>query len=235
MYYLELIERFWLFNQGARLGSSAIALYLYLLKMGKDNNSYNFKVSDVVLSKELGLTRQTVKATKERLRDLELIHFQTKNGIPCSYRLILNYSLEVFEKEKKNAQTVVPQTFQRSNDDEDVLVGSDEVESTPGNIDEISNASSPQLSNKSTTIPHLKEFLAYAQMLETYHPELDVLIEDKYQSWKDHGWKNASGRSITNWRSSLKSTLPFLKNSDNDGQLSLETIPDIKRPKPTFG
>jgi len=93
MYYLELIERFWILNQKAKPGATAIALYLYLLKTAKSSDSYDFQVSDVVLSKELGLTRQTVKATKERLRDLGLIQFKTRNGVSGSYRLLLNYSL----------------------------------------------------------------------------------------------------------------------------------------------
>ncbi|MET2743972.1 hypothetical protein ABXT13_13290, partial [Staphylococcus caprae] len=60
------------------------------MKTGKENDAYDFKVSDVVLSKELGLTRQTVKSTKEKLQDFGLIQFQTQNGVSGSYRLILN-------------------------------------------------------------------------------------------------------------------------------------------------
>lgn len=232
MYYLELIERFWIFNQKAKIGSPAVAMYLYLLKTGKDNDAYHFKVSDVVLSKELGLTRQTVKSTKEKLRDFRLIQFQTQNGVAGSYRLILNYPLEVSAPQKiRNAKA----DFQRSDADKKppLTIGGDE--SPSGNTNDEINPSSPQLSNGNVTIPDLEEFLAYARTLAAYQSELDELIKDKYHSWKGSGWKNSSDRLITNWKSSLKSTLPFLKNAAHDDQLSIQTIPDIKRPKSNFG
>ncbi|MCT3897569.1 hypothetical protein HZQ13_05605 [Elizabethkingia anophelis] len=232
MYYLELIERFWIFNQKAKPGSTAIAMYLYLLKTGKENDAYDFKVSDVVLSKELGLTRQTVKSTKEKLQDFGLIQFQTQNGVSGSYRLILNYPLEVSAPEKrKNAKTEVIPTFQRSNDDKDLLLIGARVKRPSGNEDNEIKPSSPQLSNENIKIPEFEQFVAYAQTLATYQPELDELITVKYKSWKKNGWKNSSDRLITNWRSTLKSTMPFLKNDAKDNQLSLQSIPDIKRPK----
>lgn len=214
MYYLELIERFWIFNQRAKPGSTAIAMYLYLLKTAKGSGAYDFKVSDIVLSKELGLTRQTIRSTKEKLCLLGLIQFQTRNGVAGSYRLILNYPLDASAPEIKNAQV---------------------VKRTSENLDNEIIRSSPQLSNENVTIPGVEEFLAYAQTLAAYEPELAVLVEDKFHIWKDNGWKNSSGRLITNWRSSLKSTLPFLKNAVQYDQLSLQTIPEIKRPKSTFG
>ena len=95
MYYLELIQRFWDFNKTAKISPTEISLYFYLLKMGYENDSYDFKISDIELGKELGLTRKTIKSTKEKLKSLGLIQFQSKNGVPCHYRLLLNYSIEI--------------------------------------------------------------------------------------------------------------------------------------------
>ena len=83
MYYLELIQRFWDFNKTAKISSTEISLYFYLLKMGYENDSYDFKISDIELGKELGLTRKTIKSTKGKLKNLGLIQFQSKNGLPC--------------------------------------------------------------------------------------------------------------------------------------------------------
>jgi len=236
MYYLELIERFWIFNEKAKPGSTAIAMYLYLLETAKACDDYDFQVSDVVLSKELGLTRPTVKLTKEKLRDLGLIKFRTKNGIPCSYRLVLSYSLETSEPVKiENDKAELLQTFQKYNDDEDPLIRRNRFESSSLIAGDEIKLSSPQLANENIEIPEFEEFLAYAQALAAYYPELDVLVKGKYYSWKDNGWKNNADRLITNWKSSLKSTLPFLKNAADDDQLSLQTIPDIKRPKSSYG
>lgn len=38
--YQELIQRFWDLNQKKHLGCNAIAMYLYLLKLGNDNNGF---------------------------------------------------------------------------------------------------------------------------------------------------------------------------------------------------
>lgn len=236
MYYLELIERFWIFNEKAKPGSTAIAMYLYLLKTAKGSDAYDFKVSDVVLSKELGLTRPTVKTTKEKLRDLGLIRFQTKNGVSGSYRLILSYPLEASAPEKmKSSEIQMTPSFKELKDDLNLDLLNTGVKIPSSNIDQKINASSIQPTNENIKIPELEEFLAYARTLAAYQSELDELIKDKYQSWKDSGWKNNSDRLITNWKSSLKSTLPFLKNAAHDDQLSIQTIPDIKRPKSNFG
>ncbi|SDQ99720.1 hypothetical protein SAMN05421664_3040 [Chryseobacterium soldanellicola] len=236
MYYLELIERFWIFNEKAKPGSTAIAMYLYLLKTAKACDAYDFKVSDVVLGKELGLTRPTVKTAKEKLRDLGLIRFQTKNGVSGSYRLILSYPLEAIAPEKvKSSEIQMTPPFQELKDDLNLNVPNLGVKITSSNIDQKINAQSIKPANENSNIPVLEEFLAYARTLAAYQSELDELIKDKYHSWKDSGWKNNSDRLITNWKSSLKSTLPFLKNAAHDDQLSIQTIPDIKRPKSNFG
>ncbi|WP_123897788.1 hypothetical protein [Chryseobacterium carnipullorum] len=70
------------------------------MKTAEENDGYVFVLSDVVVSNDLGLTRKTVKSTKEKLRDLGLIEFQTKNGVPCSYRLLLNYNLQISKIDK---------------------------------------------------------------------------------------------------------------------------------------
>lgn len=237
MYYLELIERFWVFNQKVRPGSTVIGFYLYLLKIAKDSDDYNFKISDVVLSRELGLTRKTVKTTKEKLRNFGLIQFQTKNGTSGSYRLILNYSLERVESEKiidAEASLYEP-SFQKA-DDKEILLHTDAIiESFSDNSGEINVQTKTHSSNENPDIPEFNEFLAYAQTLSAYKSELDMPVKEKYHSWKNNGWKNRSERPITNWRSSLKSTLPFLKVvAQDDMQLSLKTIPDVKRPNTNF-
>ena len=106
MYYLELIQRFWYFNQKAQLNTTAIAMYLYLLKLGHDENRYDVCISDVKMSEALRITRKTVKPTKEKLRNLGLLQFENNKGLPCSYRLLLNYSLEFTEKEQRRKHKV---------------------------------------------------------------------------------------------------------------------------------
>ena len=62
MYYQELIQKFWESGPKAQLGTTAVAIYLYLLKLANDNNGYDVTVSDVAIGNILGLTRKTVKS-----------------------------------------------------------------------------------------------------------------------------------------------------------------------------
>ena len=200
MYYLELLQKFWDFNKNVLIGSNAIAMYLYLLKLGNDCNGYCIKVSDVEISKTLQITRKTVIPTKEKLRDLGLIQYETKNGIPCSYRLILNYNIHIQEPVKN--KTISPNR----------KVGV-----------------TPVLGNFENNVTW-DEFISYAQSLEGYESFMDNLIHEKYVSWTNSGWKNNYGRPITNWKSSLKSIFPYLVNQLDEIKPSLKSIPNIKYP-----
>lgn len=214
MYYFELIHRFWDFNHKNQIGSTGISMYLYLLKIGYDNNRYDCHISDVAVSKELGLTRKTVKSTKEKLKKFGLIEFQTKNGFPCYYRLLLDYPLQIAEPEKREKVRIEKKSF--SSDSEDIEIPSQQ------------QPSPPVINQKN--IPTFNEFFEYAQTLKTYESDLDSVIKNKYETWIMNGWQNNSNRPITNWKSSLKSILPYMKNTDEDPQLSVSSIPNIRRP-----
>ena len=255
MYYLELIQRFWDFNKTKKMSPTEVLLYFYLLKMGHENGRYDFKISDVELGKELGLTRKTIKTTKEKLKNLGLVQFQSKNGLPCHYRLLLNYSFEIESKKsiKKEESTNVEKDQKR-----EILEIFESILPAPNSVElieevEIDNDVKPssetlqqnqkieleqeqkqereQLNLKNSKIPSLNEFIEYAKSLEGYESELELSISEKYESWINNGWKNTSNRPISNWKSTLKSTLPYLKNTNGENSLSLQDIPKIKRPE----
>lgn len=226
MYYLELIERFWEFYQNQKLGATSIAMYLYLLKIGYENDRYDFRISDVKISEDLGITRKTVKATKEKLRDFGLIQFQTKAGFPCSYRLILNYSLTKF-KEKTSFET---ETKVKSEVKKEEIIEQSFIQEIQSN-DEVTLLQLEKHIHKNTAIPSLEEFKEYAKTLDFYNQTLDFEIQTKYENWKKNGWKNNFGKPISNWKSSLKSILPYLKNSETGQKPTNQIIPTITRPK----
>ena len=253
MYYLELIQRFWDFNKTAKISPTEISLYFYLLKMGYENDRYDFKISDVELGKELGLTRKTIRSTKEKLKKLGLIQFQPKNGLPRHYRLVLNYSFEIESEKickteginaKKSQEPKILEIFENIFSAQSTLEIEKEVEI---NKDVKSSSEIPkqqkqkleleqrqeqeQQNLKNSKIPSLDEFIEYAKSLEGYEAELDLNISKKYESWINNGWKNTSNRPISNWKSTLKSTLPYLKNTSGENSLSLQDIPNIKRPE----
>ena len=246
MYYLELIQRFWDFNKKAKVSPTEISLYFYLLKIGYENERYDFKISDVELEKKLGLTRKTIKSTKEKLKSIGLIQFNTINGLPCHYRLVLNYSFEIEpEKSIRNEESTIVEKDQ-NREVLEILESILSAQNSVGAIKEIEINSDVKASSessqkqkleleqqnlKNSKIPSLDEFIEYAKSLEGYEAELDLNISKKYESWINNGWKNTSNRPISNWKSTLKSTLPYLRNKSEENSLSLQDIPKIKRPE----
>ncbi|KQT23736.1 hypothetical protein ASG22_06770 [Chryseobacterium sp. Leaf405] len=236
MYYFELIQRFWDYNTKKPIGSAAIAAYLFLLKTSNENDRYDFKISDVVVSRELGLSRKTVIKTREKLKNLGLIDFQTPKGHPCHYRILLNNSLQfLVEDEKKvteqenddikteeNDHIIVEELLQKE------LVSEILQNNQPENNEALIES---QQDHKDIGFPSFSEFLDYAQTLNAFDPQLETGIREKYETWISNGWTNNLKRPITNWKSSLKSALPFINNSVDTDIFSAKSIPDIKRPK----
>jgi hypothetical protein len=215
MYYLELIQRFWDFNQKNQIGATGISMYLFLLKTGYDNNRYDFHISDVAMSKTLGLTRKTIKSTKEKLAKFGLIEFKSQNGIPGYYRLMLNYPLQIAEPIKVAQANIEKNAVFPRTQNVEILTSIQQLV--------------PKVDHKK--IPSYEEFIEYAKTLKTYDTELELRVKEKYEDWLRKGWRNNSNRPLTNWKSSIKSILPYMKNRDHEHQLSVSVIPSIERPK----
>lgn len=212
MYYLELIQRFWEFNKKAKISPSEISLYLYLLKTGYENDRYDFKISDSEIGRSLGLTAKTVKSTKEKLHTKGLIEFQSANGIPCYYRLLLNYSLDFISDKIQQRDTIFVEEFLQDK--------VEEISLKPDNFIQIN-----------TTLPSFDDVMEFVKTLETYDCSLDSSIKEKYNSWIKNGWKNSSNRPIRNWKVTLKSALPYMRDSQGKGSITIENVPNIKRPE----
>lgn len=212
MYYLELIQKFWEFNRTAKISPSEISLYLYLLKTGYENDRYDFKISDSEIGRSLGLTAKTVKSTKEKLHTKGLIEFQSTNGVPCYYRLLLNYSLDFRPDRIHQLDTTTVEEFVQDKVEEISLKSEDFIQI---NIN----------------IPSLDQVMEFVKTLENYDCNLDLSIKEKYDSWIKNGWKNSSNRSIKNWKATLKSALPYMRNSQDKGSFTIEKVPNIKRPE----
>lgn len=235
MYYLELIQRFWDFNQKAQLNTTSTTFYLYLLNLASNNNGYDVSISDVAISNALGITRKTVKSTKEKLQILGLIRFENKKGLASTYRLVLDYPTRTpefgkSEKLSSGSTSSVPEV-ERTEDLPlyDLSVQNIQNTSKPKDGIPVSDVSRPQINNNQR--PSFDEFIEYAQTLADYEISLDSAIRDKYDSWVANGWKNASGRPLSNWKTSLKGTFPFIKNKKDVGDLSIRSIPNIERPR----
>lgn len=224
--YADFTSRIWEFNENKALGLSVISVYFYLLKIGAERGLTKFVVSDSQLSRDLKMTRKTVKVCKEKLRHYGIISYESRNGVPSDFRLNPDYPV------------IFTDTDYYTKPDKPNLI--DEGKSSLIAIDlQVENQSEKKTSQTTTDLllvidpPPIEEFLEYAQSLDRLD---DLTIQGvglKYQDWKNNGWKNNFNRPITNWKSALKSMLPYLKNSRQKNHTGMHAIPVINRIKTT--
>lgn len=78
MNYIELIKQFWQCNNEIPIGCNATALYFYLLKVCNSLAwKETFKHSDRHIAMQLGISINTVRTAKNRLKQLGLIDFKS--------------------------------------------------------------------------------------------------------------------------------------------------------------
>ena len=225
MNYPELIKRFWEYNAKEPLGAVTVAFYLFLLEIGQESNKSDFSLSDTEICNRLKITRPTIGTLRQKLCHLNMIRFQSQNGLPGHYKINAEYPSDIFSFEKPKK----PLSQKKTN--------SDKAKPEKATIQKQELPSNNQVRVTipvARNIPSLNEFTEYAKTLENYTPELNELVQIKYDSWLKNGWKNGYGKQITNWKSSLKNILPFLRvelESQNTVPQKEVNLQSIKRPK----
>ena len=238
-----LIGKFWKYNEKEPLGAVATAFYLFLLERWKRNKESDFSLSDTGICEQLKITRPTIITLRQKLSNLGMIRYQPQSGLPGHYKILPEYSpvLSVLEKPEINKGGSTTKWNQRpispkKKTAEKSLLKSDTTQNQNWSPDDSpENPASIQIP-LFVNIPSLEEYTQHAKTLDSYIPELDDLIKEKYDSWLKNGWKNSYDKPITNWKSSLKNAMPFLQSEiESNNALSQKKIAlqTIKRPKST--
>jgi len=237
MEYIELIRKFWLSVKEYPQNSSVISLYLFLLENWDIKEKIDFELSDKEIGRRLRMDRNTVKRSKEILRNLGLINYQITNGYPTFYKIILDYSLRksnkdipIAEKNIKKVPQEIPPAIPTI-----VPLPFPEIETPQDKKETIEVPHVPPKQDKDKpkgNIPTLEEFLAYAKTLDLYEESLIPHLKIKYETWEENNWTNGYGNPIINWKMTLKNTMPYLKN--NNKNKNIMNIPKINRPKTTY-
>lgn len=217
--YIELSDRIWKFNENRPLGLSTLSVYFFLLKLASKNEFAKFTISDSKMSRALNMTRKTVKVCKEKLRNFGIISYQSKNGIPSDFELISNYPL-VVEDSVADIFKIFQKEIKRSEKKDLIAKNNNEVITVSNSI-----VDKPQIPD----IPIFEEFIAYVKSIENCDSILQSAIANKYREWIGNGWRNNFNRPITNWKSTIKNALPYLKNVGDKSNISFQQIPSIKR------
>ena len=225
-----LLGQFWDFIEENHLGSAGMLIYLYLLKEAFNRNNEKFTISDVQISKDLNLTKKTVKVNKDILLKNGLINFVTKNGVPCNYQIITDYPLETYKSKIKIEKNISIKQDEKQQIEEENQVKNFEKYSKP-HLEQSTNNSPQNIvqNDFNTVIPTLEEFFQFAQTLNSYEHSIDANLKLKYEEWSEKGWKNNFDRPITDWKSTIKNTMPYLKNSTSKNINSIQSIPNIRR------
>ena len=236
MEYIELIRKFWLSVKEYPQNSSVISLYLFLLENCDIKEKIDFELSDKEIGRRLRMDRNTVKRSKEILRNLGLINYQITNGYPTFYKIILDYSLRksnkdipIAEKNIKKVPQEIPPAIPTI-----VSLPFPEIETPQNKKETIEIPHVPPKQDRDKpkgNIPTLEEFLAYAKTLDLYEESLIPHLKIKYETWEENNWTNGYGKPIINWKMTLKNTMPYLKNNNQNKNIS---IPSINRPKTTY-
>lgn len=236
MEYIELIRKFWLSVKEYPQNSSVISLYLFLLENWDIKEKIDFELSDKEIGRRLRMDRNTVKRSKEILRNLGLINYQITNGYPTFYKIILDYSLRksnkdipIAEKNIKKVPQEIPPAIPTI-----VSLPFPEIETPQNKKETIEIPHVPPKQDRDKpkgNIPTLEEFLAYAKTLDLYEESLIPHLKIKYETWEENNWTNGYGKPIINWKMTLKNTMPYLKNNNQNKNIS---IPSINRPKTTY-
>ncbi|WP_184429255.1 hypothetical protein [Chryseobacterium shigense] len=235
--------QFWEYNEKEPLGAVAVALYFFLVEIWKKNEKNDFNLSDTEICEGLKITRPTIIALRQKLVTLGMIQYQSKNGLPGHYKILLEYSpaLSVFAKPETDKGDSTTKSSQKiiSKKNKTTEKSSQKIEAPKNqnlSADNQLEIPAKTLIQVSGNIPLLEEFTQYAKTLDNYVPELDILIKEKYDSWLGNEWKNGYDKPITNWKSSIKNAMPFLQSELQSSSAAFQKIslPTIKRPKSNF-
>lgn len=131
----------------------------------------------------LGITRKTVKPTKEKLRNFGLIQFETKNGFSLQLQAVTQLSLKL---EPVIQDIESKDNPQKGNDDKFGLA----LRNNP-KIMQKKDRDVPPIYDKdkllsSGKIPTFRRIFEYAQTLKVYETSMDSHIKEKYNDWSNN-------------------------------------------------
>ena len=100
---------------------------------------------------------------------------------------------------------------------------------TKKDMNNICNSYVPHMENENINVisiknkvPSVEEFIEYANLSADYKFTLTA----KYEQWKADGWQDGNGKKIKNWKTKLKSTIPYLRPFKQDEPTKITYLND---------
>ena len=196
MTYIDYIKNFWLQHNAYSLTVTETALYFYLLETNnlcKWANTFNRNNSKVLA--DLGISSlKTLSAARNRLKQVGLIDFKTKNGSP-----VVTYTLVKFTEVKAQVDTEVRAQVKAQVDTE-LNKTKTKTKTNPNGLFAPAPAreEKPKRKKAEQVIPTLEQVKAY---FEGKMPDWERQAEIFFYHFDSLGWKNTNGAKVERWDS----------------------------------
>lgn len=233
MNYIEQIRSFWRSHEEHSFTTTEVALYFRLLEICNICQWKNpFKRNNSKIGADLGISFNTLKNARNRLRQAGLIDFETRNGSPNVLYTLSNFdkvsnevSVEVGGEVNNEVDVEVLPTKDKQNKTETIIPP---VSPTPGLF--------PEEKKKKGKIR--KEFIPPdEQTVLVYFRESglsDWMMQANlfFSHYDSLGWRNSNGAKVVNWDSLANKWI--LTEKQKHGKDKQTTGPEEK-PKPKYG
>lgn len=199
MTYIDYIKNFWLQHNAYSLTVTETALYFYLLETNnlcRWANTFNRNNSKVLADLNIA-SLKTLSAARNRLKQVGLIDFKTKNGSAnVSYTLVKftevreQVASEVREQVREQVASELNKTKTKTKTKCD-----NSGELFPP---EKGNSKKPKPKKPEPVYPTLEEVIAY---FEGKLPDWEQQARKFFYFFDALGWKNSNGAKIERWDS----------------------------------
>lgn len=144
---------------------------------------------------------------------MELLNIGSYN----TYKKVLNDLIEfgfvILIVESKNQHQSKIVALSKSDEATDKALDKAHIKATDKASDTINKQVNKETKNNQT-IPTWIDFLSYADIKKpNVHREH---LKSKYDAWVENGWKDGNDKKITNWKSKLLNTLPYIPTMNTE-------------------
>jgi predicted transcriptional regulator len=224
MNYIEQIRGFWRSHEEHSFTPTEVAVYFRLLEICNICQWKNpFKRNNSKIEADLGISFNTLKNARNKLRQAGLIDFETRNGSPN-----VSYTLLNFDKVSNEVDVEV---------DVEVLPTKDKLNKTL-----VISPVSPKLfpaekpkkkeQEKKVFVPPdektINDYFKYSELRDW-----EIQASKFFNHYNSQGWKKGTGVAVVNW-DSLANNWILTEKQKNDGKDKRGTGPDGKQ-KPKYG
>lgn len=199
MTYIDYIKNFWLQHNAYSLTVTETALYFYLLETNnlcRWANTFNRNNSKVLADLNIA-SLKTLSAARNRLKQVGLIDFKTKNGSAnVSYTLVK--FTEVREQVASEVREQVTSELNKTKTKTKTKCDNSGELFPP----EKGNSKKPKPKKPEPVYPTLEEVIAY---FEGKLPDWEQQARKFFYFFDALGWKNSNGAKIERWDSKANS------------------------------